>query len=109
MRFCPRDGSLLVPTKKGGQTVLRCPKCGYEEPINENTKTAYRSKSVVERKNDILVADAMVETLPKTKVVCPKCGNDEAYVWMQQTRAADEPPTRFYRCTKCGYTWREYA
>ncbi|MEM4865380.1 MAG: hypothetical protein QXY09_02690 [Acidilobaceae archaeon] len=26
-----------------------------------------------------------------------------------QTRAADEPPTRFYRCTKCGYTWREYA
>ncbi|MCD6114052.1 MAG: transcription factor S, partial [Thermoprotei archaeon] len=39
---------------------------------------------------------------------CPKCGNREAYVWMMQTRAADEPPTRFYRCTKCGYTWREY-
>ncbi|HDJ94789.1 MAG TPA: transcription factor S, partial [Acidilobales archaeon] len=18
------------------------------------------------------------------------------------------PPTRFYRCTKCGHTWREY-
>jgi len=28
---------------------------------------------------------------------------------MIQTRAADEPPTRFYRCTKCGHTWREYA
>ncbi|MEZ0249118.1 MAG: transcription factor S [Thermoproteus sp.] len=109
MRFCPRDGSLLVPTRKGETTVLRCPKCGYEEPINDATKSAYRSKSVVEKKNEILVASAMAETLPKTKAICPKCGNEEAYVWMQQTRAADEPPTRFYRCTRCGYTWREYA
>lgn len=109
MRFCPRDGSLLVPVKKEGRTVLRCPKCGYEEPVNEAVKTAYKSKSVVEKKNEILVADAVVEALPKAKATCPKCGNDEAYVWMQQTRAADEPPTRFYRCTKCGYTWREYA
>ncbi|MBI2112883.1 transcription factor S, partial [Candidatus Woesearchaeota archaeon] len=27
----------------------------------------------------------------------------------QQTRGADEPETRFFRCTKCNYTWREYA
>ncbi|WP_052885994.1 transcription factor S [Thermoproteus uzoniensis] len=109
MRFCPNDGSLLVPVKKGSATVLRCPKCGYEEPVNDAARSAYRSKSAVERRNEILVADAVAETLPKTKAVCPKCGNEEAYVWMQQTRAADEPPTRFYRCTRCGYTWREYA
>ncbi|PJB94591.1 transcription factor S, partial [Candidatus Pacearchaeota archaeon CG_4_9_14_0_8_um_filter_35_24] len=24
------------------------------------------------------------------------------------TRAADESETKFYRCTKCDHTWREY-
>ncbi|MEM0290915.1 MAG: transcription factor S, partial [Thermoplasmata archaeon] len=31
-----------------------------------------------------------------------------AYWMLKQTRAADEPETRFYICTKCGYRWREY-
>lgn len=46
--------------------------------------------------------------LPTTKVECPKCGNTHAYWRLEQTRAADEPPTRIYRCTNCGHTWREY-
>jgi transcription factor S len=48
------------------------------------------------------------ETLPVTKAECKKCGNVMAYYWMMQTRSADEPSTRFYRCTKCNHTWREY-
>ncbi|MFB6489805.1 MAG: transcription factor S [Thermoproteus sp. AZ2] len=109
MRFCPRDGTLLMPVRRGASTVLRCPKCGYEEPVDEGSKAAYRSRATIDKKNDVLVASQALEALPKTKAVCPRCGNEEAYVWMQQTRAADEPPTRFYRCTRCGYTWREYA
>ncbi|MCJ2562923.1 MAG: transcription factor S, partial [Candidatus Thermoplasmatota archaeon] len=27
---------------------------------------------------------------------------------LRQTRAADEPETRIYRCTKCSHTWREF-
>jgi len=50
-----------------------------------------------------------LEQLPVTKVGCPKCGNEEAYWWVQQTRSSDEPPTTFYRCKKCGYTWRSYG
>ena len=41
-------------------------------------------------------------------VKCPKCGHDEAYYKIIQTRRADEPPTRIYKCTKCGHVWREY-
>ena len=41
--------------------------------------------------------------------ICEKCGNKAAYYWTQQTRGADEPETRFFKCTKCEYTWREYA
>jgi len=49
-----------------------------------------------------------VKTLPTTNVVCPACGNREAYWWLRQLRAADESEVRFFRCTKCGKTWREY-
>jgi len=62
-------------------------------------------------KKDIIVMakDEDLSELPKTKIVCPRCENTEAYWWIQQTRGADEPPTTFYRCTRCGYSWRAYA
>ena len=44
----------------------------------------------------------------KEKAECPKCHNGEAFWVMRQTRAADEPTTRIYRCVKCSHTWREY-
>lgn len=37
---------------------------------------------------------------------CPKCGNIQAYWWLVQTDAADEPSSQFFRCTKCNHTWR---
>ena len=39
---------------------------------------------------------------------CPKCGHRTAYFWLVQTRAGDEPETKFLRCEKCGHTWRDY-
>jgi DNA-directed RNA polymerase subunit M len=109
MKFCPNDRSLLLPARKGDKTVLRCPKCGYEEEVSQGVKNVYQSKTAVESKNPVIVVAENTVNLPKVKTRgCPKCGHDEAYFWVQQTRAADEPPTRFYRCTKCGYTWREY-
>lgn len=49
------------------------------------------------------------EALPTIEKECEKCGNNEAIWWMLQTRSADEPTTQFFRCTKCKYTWRDYA
>ncbi|MEK6946569.1 MAG: transcription factor S, partial [Nanoarchaeota archaeon] len=31
-----------------------------------------------------------------------------AYFWLVQTRAGDEPETKFLKCEKCGHTWRDY-
>jgi len=42
-------------------------------------------------------------------VTCEKCGHGEAWYTIKQTGAADEPPTRFFKCKDCGYRWREYA
>jgi DNA-directed RNA polymerase subunit M len=40
---------------------------------------------------------------------CPKCGEKKVISWMEQTRASDEAPTRFYKCLNCNHTWREYT
>ena len=42
-------------------------------------------------------------------ITCQKCGQKKVISWMEQTRASDEPPTRFYKCLNCNNTWREYS
>ena len=58
MRFCPRDGTLLMPQKKDESTVLRCPRCGYELKLTEKVKEAYRQRSEIaeDRKRGVIVA-----------------------------------------------------
>jgi len=110
MEYCPKCGSLMLPQKRGEGTVLKCPKCGYEKAVSN--PGAYKVTRVTKRSPEdaILVIDReiKVEVLPKTRVECPRCGHTEAYYWEVQTRAGDEPATRFFKCTKCGYVWREY-
>jgi len=48
-------------------------------------------------------------TRPTTDKECGKCGEEKVHEWwMEQTRASDEPPTRFYECTECGNVHKEY-
>ncbi len=115
IKFCPRCGSVMYPRVRNGKKELFCPRCGYVMEASDEDLAAYRMRRRVESspKDKIIVikANRIPETavLLKGQVRCPKCGHDEVYHWMMQTRAADEPPTRFYKCARCGYTWREYA
>ncbi len=98
---------MVVEKVKGGIKLV-CRKCGYKESL----KKGLSLKEVKhEKKKEVIVLgkEEGIAQLPKTKIVCPKCENTEAYWWMQQTRSADEPPTIFYKCTKCGYSWRSYG
>ena len=103
MKFCP---SCEVKLKKG-DSGLQCPKCDYVEgkETNQIKKTIQEHESQF----NVLAENETVDTLPTIKIECEKCGNDEAVWWMLQTRSADEPTTQFYRCSKCRYTWRNYA
>jgi DNA-directed RNA polymerase subunit M/transcription elongation factor TFIIS len=38
----------------------------------------------------------------------PECDSQLAWFYQLQTRSADEPPTSFYKCTKCSKQWRTY-
>ena len=109
MRFCPKCGNLMSVVKKRKNVYLVCKK-GHEFKMGRGEKISI-SSAIKDQKTQIIVIgkDEGIAELPKTKIMCPKCENMEAHWWMQQTRAADEPPTMFYKCTKCSYSWRSYG
>ncbi|MEM0016022.1 MAG: transcription factor S [Saccharolobus sp.] len=109
MRFCPKCNSVMVPKKTNGKNIYKCNKCGYEEETSQSITLTTKVKHTIKEKTLVLEEEEMPAGSQKIKgVVCPACKNDEAYFWILQTRRADEPPTRFYKCTKCGKVWREY-
>lgn len=109
MEFCPKDGTLMLPSK-GGKTAV-CPKCGArvkaektdvvlkETIAHEKTKLKRRTKEIIE-------TEATVDA------ECPKCGNGKAFWWVAQVSSGlagmdDLPDTEFFRCIKCRHTWRK--
>jgi transcription factor S len=106
MQFCPKCGSLLKLKPVGQEKVLSCT-CGYVERAAGNIRSGVNNKDVREH-NEVAIIDEEVSTLPLTDAECPKCKHQRAYYWTIQTRAGDEPETKFLKCEKCGHTWREY-
>jgi transcription factor S len=108
LKFCPKCDSKL----KKGDSGFECSKeeCDY---IEKGEKIIQKKKIVTEEEPDFSLlafeGDEGEDTNPTVKIDCEKCGHDEAVAWMFQTRSADEPTTRFYRCQKCKYTWRDYT
>ena len=102
--FCPKCGSLILPKKERNKVVVKC-NCGYKE-TKESGSTTLSEKS--ENEDQIIeVIENENQEMPVCKEHCEKCGNDEAYYHIKQTRSADESPTKFMKCTKCGFTWRD--
>ena len=101
MEFCPKCGCVIVEKNKS----FSCPRCGYK-PKN---KIKIESSEKINTKPEVaVITDSDADVFPIPNARWPKCSNQEAYFWSSQTRAGDEAETRFYRCTKCKHTWREY-
>jgi transcription factor S len=104
MKFCPKCKSIMRPGTGG---KVKCRKCGHEMKasagnlIVSGNQKPDREMTVLDNKED-----AGLPTIEGIK--CPDCGNQKAYWWMRQLRSADESEVRFFRCTECGKTWREY-
>ncbi len=99
--FCDKCKSLMKTDD--GKWV--CKKCDFTRDIKSDDHKIITTKR--EEKEVVIIKDE-ASVFPTTKVRCPKCKNNKAYWRLEQTRAADEPETRIYRCTKCNNTWREY-
>jgi len=101
MEFCPKCGCVLIEKKKN----FGCPRCNY----TTKSKIKIETSEKIEIKPKIgVVRNKDIDVFPVINAVCPKCDNKEAYFWTSQTRAGDEAETKFFRCTKCKHTWREY-
>ncbi|MFQ5761904.1 MAG: transcription factor S [Candidatus Bathyarchaeia archaeon] len=111
MQFCPQCGMRLrfMPSRAASGSAMHCANCGFQPSnVEQSLVKAVEGKP----SESIVVIDeeaANIRTMPTMRVECAACGNGEAFVWMVQTRGGDEASTQFFRCTKCGITWREYA
>jgi len=107
MHFCPKYGHRMVAKSEKGKRRLICAKCGYTESTGKSHMVEEKLKK--KPMDEVVVIDKKSQdALPIIKAKCGKCGNEEAVWWIKQMRSGDEPPTIFYRCTKCKHTWRQY-
>ncbi|MEK6906291.1 MAG: transcription factor S [Nanoarchaeota archaeon] len=101
MEFCPKCGAVLVQKRKN----YGCARCNYSAKGKSKIRT---SEKLEEKKKVAIVSKGDTQIFPIVPAVCKKCKNKEAYFWTVQTRSGDEAETKFFKCTKCEHTWREY-
>ena len=82
-----------------------CSRCGADV----GGKITLEASEKVDVADEIaVVTEGENEVDPKVEIECPKCKHQEAFFWTKQTRSSDEAETKFYKCTKCKHTWRDY-
>ena len=90
-----KQGRIIPPGKSKKGSSKKYPKLDVSEKIKES-----HAFGIVKEKD--------MDVFPVVANICDKCNNKEAYFWTSQTRSGDEAETRFFKCTKCKHTWREY-
>ncbi|MDP2628646.1 MAG: transcription factor S [Nanoarchaeota archaeon] len=101
MEFCPKCGAVLIQKTKN----YGCPRCNYSSKEKVKIKA---SEKIGEKKKITVIREKDSQVFPVIAETCKKCGHEEAYFWTVQTRSGDEAETKFFKCTKCSNTWREY-
>ncbi|WP_254863408.1 transcription factor S [Halovivax gelatinilyticus] len=107
MQFCEECGSMM---KADGDRMV-CTGCEAVSLRDKDQEAAFVSTDT-QTGAELVESDASANFEGKpiaSDVRCDDCGNDEAWYTIKQTGAADEPPTRFFKCTECGYRWRGYS
>ncbi|MFC6717780.1 transcription factor S [Natrialbaceae archaeon GCM10025810] len=108
MQFCDECGSMMKAD--GDRMVCSNDDCGATVERDRERERAFVTTEA-QTDDDVIESDenANFEGKPiASDVRCDDCGNAEAWYALKQTASADEPPTRFFKCTECGHRWREY-
>jgi len=101
--FCKKCGSIMLPVRKGGKVYLQCANRHRKKIDAKDFRIRNEAKH-----EKVPVLEKAEENLPITHRLCPRCGRDKAYWWIEHTKSSEESPTQFFKCVKCNYTWREY-
>ena len=87
---------------------LRCNSCGFKKDLSADIKEEYSVEKKVKSEDTVIMRVDESGMKSTVREICPKCGHDRASYELLQTRSADEAPTRFFTCEKCGHKWRGY-
>jgi DNA-directed RNA polymerase subunit M len=108
MEFCPRCEKLLVYIPGKGYL---CPKCGYATPTPRSESMLEQTAITEKASSPVLLLDpekTQLQTLPTSTVNCPKCNNTKASYWTHAVGTDDDVELiQLFRCTQCGYRWRQ--
>ena len=108
MQFCDDCGSIMHAD--GDVMVCTATNCGQTAARDSEREQAYFStESQTETEVIETEEGAAFEGKPTAEVHCEKCEHTRAWYTIKQTASADEPPTQFFKCTECGYRWRDYS
>lgn len=97
----------MIPDKSDGKLVWICRGCGKLQRGRKDQELILSKEVNDKRPIPVIDFEKETEKLSVIEMDCWKCKNDKAMWWLQQTRSGDEPATRFFKCVKCGHTWRE--
>ena len=112
MDFCETCDALLQPTRVNGVVRMYCPDCQvYTDQEGSVISTTIDRSDDPEGGKTLVLENESDHTLgrPVGQIFCQECDDiTDVEYWEIQTRSADESPTRFFKCLKCKYSWREY-
>jgi len=108
MEFCPKCKAIMIPKKKEKKVVYECSTCGKIGSTESDGKITEKMSNSM-KNIDLVDGSEEEKTMPLTATECPKCKHTKAYYWTIQTRASDEPETKFMKCEKCKHIWRDYS
>jgi len=101
MEFCEKCGGMIAII----DDRAICAGCGHKAKKKPKIEVSEK----IGKKDAIAVINEEADnTYPVIDMVCPECKNKKSYFWTTQTRSSDESETKFYKCTKCKFTWRKY-
>ena len=117
MYFCPFCGTLLLVEYSQSHRLF-CSTCRFIVPI---TTTLTTTHDLTHMNKPAVEAESPNEESKEGETACAQvmtvrcqsgegdgnCTNDKAFYVQLQMRSADEAETTFFRCTVCGFQWRQ--
>lgn len=109
LHFCSECNNLLYPKADQQRRIMvyACRICPYDE-IGEN-KCVYRNDLLTVTKEQMgVVTDLMNDpTLAHADMPCPKCGNEDAVYFQDQSKRKETRMILFYVCTRCNHSFTD--
>lgn len=89
----------------------RCPRCDYTNSIHKAESSDEANVTPQKISNPIIISDSRetsIYTLPTIAVNCPNCSHSSATFRTQAVGTDDDVLIiHLFRCTQCGYRWRQ--